>query len=285
MAGVLQGIRVLDLSWGIAGPMAAMLMADHGADVTKIEPPGGDPFRDQLGYKVWQRGKRSAVLDLKNEADKQAFLALVQAADVLVESYTPGVTERLGIDYATLARLNPRLVYCSITGYGRGTEDEGRPAYDALVAARTGLHWEQRGWPEGALNHLAGRDDPFPDLDIPYDWLQGAARPGPLFPSSHWPSLGAFFSASANSTRLAPPNSVSYCLKILTYGWPSGNCLSKPESTLSCRASKIMNSVTMASTASVRPRLPNTIGSVTRTNSFENLPCASECIGRSHGDE
>jgi len=196
MAGVLQGVRVLDLSWGIAGPMAAMLMADHGADVTKIEPPGGDPFRDQLGYKVWQRGKRSAVLDLKNEADKQAFLALVKAADVLVESYTPGVTERLGIDYATLEKLNPRLVYCSITGYGRGTQDEDRPAYDALVAARTGLHWEQRGWPEGALNHLAGRDDPFPDLDIPYDWLQGAARPGPLFPSSHWPSLGAFFSAS-----------------------------------------------------------------------------------------
>lgn len=173
-----------------------MLMADHGAAVTKIEPPGGDPFRDQLGYKVWQRGKKSAVLDLKTAADKETFLAVVKAADVLVESFAPGTTERLGIDYATLSALNPRLIYCSITGYGRGTKDADRPAYDALVAARTGLHWEQRGWAEGALNHLAGREDPYPDLEIPYDWVQGAPRPGPLFPASHWPSLGAFFSAS-----------------------------------------------------------------------------------------
>src|ERR1051326_3371468 len=113
MAGVLNGIRVLDLSWGIAGPMTGMLMADHGAEVTKIEPPGGDPYRGQLGYKVWQRGKRSAVLDLKNSADKSAFLALVKTADVVIESYTPGVTDKLGISYGALAKLNPRLVYCS----------------------------------------------------------------------------------------------------------------------------------------------------------------------------
>jgi crotonobetainyl-CoA:carnitine CoA-transferase CaiB-like acyl-CoA transferase len=196
MAGVLAGIRVLDLSWGVAGPMTTMLMADHGAAVTKIEPPGGDPFRDQLGYKVWQRGKKSAVFDLKDAADNNSFLVLAKSADVIVESYAPGVTERLGIDYKTLSALNPRLIYCSITGYGRDTADANRPAYDALVAARTGLHWEQRGWAEGALNHLAGRDDPFPDMEVPYDWVQGAPRPGPLFPSSYWPSLGAFFAAS-----------------------------------------------------------------------------------------
>lgn len=196
MAGVLHGVKVLDLSWGIAGPMTAMLMADHGAEVTKIEPPGGDPFRGQLGYKVWQRGKKSAVLDLKNAADKETFLALAKLADVLVESFTPGTTAKLGIDHATLAKINPRLIYCSITGYGSGTADAKRPAYDALVQARTGLMWEQRGWPEGALNHLAGREDPFPDLEIDPDWVQGAPRPGPLFPASYWPSLGAFFSAS-----------------------------------------------------------------------------------------
>lgn len=196
MAGVHEKLRVLDLSWGIAGPMATMLLADNGADVTKIEPPGGDPFRHQLGYKVWQRGKKSAVLDLKDAADKKAFLALVQVADVLVETYAPGTTKKLGIDYATLSQLNPRLVYCSITGYGSDTADANRPAYDALVQARTGLMWEQRGWAEGALNHLAGRPDPFPDVEIPYDWLQGAPRPGPIFPASTWPSLGAFFSAS-----------------------------------------------------------------------------------------
>jgi crotonobetainyl-CoA:carnitine CoA-transferase CaiB-like acyl-CoA transferase len=115
---------------------------------------------------------------------------------VLVESYEVGVTARLGVDYATLSKLNPRLIYCSITPYGIGTEHTGRPGYDALVAARTGLHWEQRGWPEGALNHLAGRPDPFPDVEIPQDWVQGPPREGPVFPASYWPSLGAFFSAS-----------------------------------------------------------------------------------------
>ena len=100
MAGVLADLRVLDLSWGIAGPMATMLLADNGADVTKIEPPGGDPFRSQLGYKVWQRGKRSAVLDLKNPLDKATFLTLAKHADILVESFRPGVTQRLGIDFS-----------------------------------------------------------------------------------------------------------------------------------------------------------------------------------------
>lgn len=205
MAKVLDGIKVLDLSWGIAGPMTTMMMADHGADVIKIEPPGGDPYRDQLGYKVWQRGKRSAILDLKDAADKEDFLALVKTADVLVESFTPGVTSRLGIDYETCKAINPRLVYCSITGYGRGTPHEQRPAYDALVAARTGLYWEQRGWPEGALNHMAGNPDPFEDFEVPADWLQGADRDGPLFTASHWPSLGAFYSASVgiNAALLA----------------------------------------------------------------------------------
>jgi len=196
MAGVLDKIRVLDLSWGIAGPMTGMLMADHGAEVIKIEPPGGDPYRGQLGYKVWQRGKKSAVLDLKNAGDKAAFLALVKTADVLIESYTPGVTDKLGISHAALSELNPRLVYCSITGYGRNNKHSHRPAYDGLVMARTGLLWEQRGWPEGALNHITGKPDPYPDLDVPPEWVQGPARPGPLFPASYWPSLGAFFIAS-----------------------------------------------------------------------------------------
>ena len=196
MPAVLEKIRVLDLSWGIAGPMTGMLLADHGAEVIKIEPPGGDPFRSQLGYTVWNRGKKSAVYDLKNAADREAFLALVKTADVLLESYAPGTAEKLGIDYATLSKLNPGLIYCSITGYGRGNEHSDRPAYDALVAARSGLHFEQRGWAEGALNHLAGRPDTFADVEIPQDWVQGAPRPGPVFPASYWPSLGAFFNAS-----------------------------------------------------------------------------------------
>lgn len=196
MEGVLSQLKVLDLSRGIAGPMATMLLADHGARVTRIERPGGDPLAVQAGYKVWNRGKRSAVLDLKDAADREVLLALVRDADVLVESFRPGVTARLGIDYATLADLNPRLIYCSITAYGTDTRHADRPGYDALVAARIGLHWEQRGWPEGAVNHMLGIPDPFADFEVPDDYLQGAPRPGPLFVASHWPSLGACFSAT-----------------------------------------------------------------------------------------
>ena len=110
MSGVLSNLKVLDLSWGIAGPMAGMLLADHGAEVTRIERPQGDPFAGQLGYKVWHRGKRNAVFDLKDAKDKELFLRLAADADVLIESFTPGVTKRLGIDFATLAEINPKLI-------------------------------------------------------------------------------------------------------------------------------------------------------------------------------
>ena len=200
-AGVLANLKVLDLTSGIAGPMTTMLLGDNGADVIKIEPPGGDPARhesgpQQLGYKVWQRGKRSAFLDLANADDKAVLLALVRDADILVESYAPGEAEKLGIDYKTLSALNPRLIHCSITGYGRDNPHSQRPAIDALVQARSGLMFEQRGWPEGALNHMNGEPDPFPDLEIPQQDVQGAPREGPLFVASQWPSLGAFFNAS-----------------------------------------------------------------------------------------
>ena len=194
MSGVLSGLKVLDLSWGIAGPMTGMLLADHGADVTRIERPQGDPFEGLLGYKVWHRGKKNAVMDLKDPADLGLFKKLVANSDVLIESMTPGKTADLAIEYEDLVKLNPRLIYVSITGYG---EDDDRQGYDALVAASSGLQWEQRGWPEGALYHMAGRDDPFADAaEIDPDWVQGSNREGPLHVASKWPSMGAFFSAS-----------------------------------------------------------------------------------------
>jgi len=193
MTGVLSGVKVLDLSWGIAGPMTGMLLADHGADVTRIERPQGDPFAGLLGYKVWHRGKKNAVLDLTSADDLALFKKLAADADVMIESMSPGKTVALGIDYAQMAQINPKLIYCSITGYGEGDD---RPGYDALVAASSGLQWEQRGWPEGALNHMAGVEDPFAEAaEIDPDWVQGANREGPLHVASKWPSMGAFFSA------------------------------------------------------------------------------------------
>ena len=193
MAGVLDDVKVLDLSWGIAGPMTGMLLADHGADVTRIERPGGDPFAGMLGYKVWHRGKKNAVFNFKDKGDLSLFKKLVADADVLIESMTPGKMDALGLGYDSLAALNPRLIYCSISAFG---DDDPRPAYDAQVAAESGLQWEQRGWPEGALNHMAGREDPFADaIDIDPNLLQGANRDGPLHLASKWPSMGAFFSA------------------------------------------------------------------------------------------
>ena len=145
MAGVFEGLRVLDLSWGMAGPMTTMFLADNGAEVTRIEPPEGDPFRDQTGYRVWHRGKRSARLDLHSEDGRQTFLALARSADVVVDSFSPGVAARIGVDHQSLIRINPATVTCSITGYGDHPEHRDRPGYDGLVAARTGLLFDQKG--------------------------------------------------------------------------------------------------------------------------------------------
>lgn len=203
----LEGFRILDLSSGIAGPMATMVLSDNGADVIKIEPPAGDSFRDMLGYRVWQRGKRNAVYDLKDEAERAEFLDLVKTADVLVESYRPGVTARLGIDYETLAAINPALVYCSITGYGRDNPWSDRPGYDALVAARIGLHYEQRGR-VGGLFHGSGLPIPFEDHEFNPEGVAGPRhhdRDGPLFTGVYWPSVGAAYAAmtAINAALLA----------------------------------------------------------------------------------
>ena len=151
MSGPLAGCKVVDLSWGVAGPFATMFMADYGADVIKVEPPGGDPYRGLLpAYRVWQRGKQSLILDLKSDSGKQLLRRLLEDADVLLESYAPGVTDRLGISYAALSADYPRLVYCSIRGYGQEAASE-HAGFDALVQARAGLFGEQAGVREGPV--------------------------------------------------------------------------------------------------------------------------------------
>ncbi len=149
--GALDGVRIVDMSSGIAGPMATMILSDHGAEVIKVERPGGDPNRSYGGSVVWNRGKRSVVLDLAESLDRDRLRRLAATADVLVESFRPGVLARWGLDEPTLRPELPRLVYCSITGYGRNTAAEQRPPYDLLVQARSGQQYEQPGWRDGPI--------------------------------------------------------------------------------------------------------------------------------------
>jgi crotonobetainyl-CoA:carnitine CoA-transferase CaiB-like acyl-CoA transferase len=147
----LQGVRVLDFTHFIAGPLATMMLADLGADVIKIEPPGrGDELRHyppvlaelpgQGGPFVWSnRGKRSVVLDLKNTGALSVVRELIAAADVLVENFSSGVMQRFGLDYATCQALNPRLIYCSAPAYGREGEFADRLGMDPIMQAESGF--------------------------------------------------------------------------------------------------------------------------------------------------
>jgi crotonobetainyl-CoA:carnitine CoA-transferase CaiB-like acyl-CoA transferase len=143
----LRGIRVLDLSQFLPGPHVAMMMADHGAEVIKVEAPGGDPGRNiglaQAGHTSFfrntNRGKKSIVLDLKRPEAREAFLKLAATADVVIEAFRPGVVNRLRVAYRDLAQINPKIIYCSISAFGQHGPDSGIPAHDLAVQARAGV--------------------------------------------------------------------------------------------------------------------------------------------------
>jgi crotonobetainyl-CoA:carnitine CoA-transferase CaiB-like acyl-CoA transferase len=141
----LDGVRVLDLGQYISGPCTSVLLAEMGADVIKVEPPKGDPFRQwesgglNATFVAFNRGKRSIALDLKDPDDLATLIALVETADVLVENFRPGVTERLGITHEVLSALNPQLVHCSITGFGSSGPYANLPAYDGVALGYSGL--------------------------------------------------------------------------------------------------------------------------------------------------
>ncbi len=196
MAGAFADLRVLDLSWGTAGPMTTMFLADNGADVIRIEPPHGDPFAQQTGYRVWNRGKRSACLDLWSSEGRKHFDELVLTSDVVVDSFSWGTMTRLGIDHDALSGLNPGIITCSITGYGEHPMHRDRPGYDGLVAARTGLLYDQRGRRGTAMEFINGRPGPYPEFDLPEGLVRGAAREGPIFPRTPFPSVGATYFAT-----------------------------------------------------------------------------------------
>ncbi|MCA1857357.1 CoA transferase [Massilia oculi] len=143
----LEGIRVLDLSQFLPGPHLTMMMADHGADVIKIEPPTGEPVREvglrQNGHSVWfrntHRNKRCMTLDLKRPEAVAVFLQMAASADVIVEAFRPGVVARLGIGYEAVRARNPGIVYCSISAFGQTGPLSRKPAHDLSIQAETGL--------------------------------------------------------------------------------------------------------------------------------------------------
>lgn len=147
MKDCLEGIRVLDLSQYLPGPFAARMLADHGAEVVKVEPPAGDPLRhiDPHGkpgsspfYDLINAGKTVVVLDLKAPAENAAFADLVSRADVLLESYRPGVLDRLGFGEERLKALNPRLIHCALSGFGQTGPERLTSGHDLGYEAMTG---------------------------------------------------------------------------------------------------------------------------------------------------
>ncbi|MEM9500519.1 MAG: CoA transferase [Pseudomonadota bacterium] len=149
--GKLSGIRVIDLSLFLPGPMLTVMMADQGAEVIKVEPSAGDPARDQAPFdtygdtehSVWfanlNRGKKSVVLDLKSEEGKAALRDLIADADVFVEGFRPGVMQRLGFDYDSVKAIRPDIVYCSISAFGQEGALSHHPAHDMAVQALAGF--------------------------------------------------------------------------------------------------------------------------------------------------
>ena len=196
VGGVLAGIKVLDLTDGIAGAVTTMLLADQGATVTTIESAAGNPTRAMSGGLVWGRSKRSAVFDLEDSVDRASIRELARGADVVVDSFRPGEAERFELDGATLCSDNSALVHCSITAYGRDNRHADRYDDPILVGARTGLMWESRGWPGGAIARMSGSPPVNPDLEVPEGCFDGADRRGPLFPYTPIPALGAAYLAT-----------------------------------------------------------------------------------------
>jgi formyl-CoA transferase len=155
--GALAGLRVIDLTQVMAGPFCTMLLADLGADVIKIEPPTGDSTRtmpgavgtDSPSFNAVNRGKRSVVLDLKTTQGVDAAKALVRTADIFVENYRPGALDKLGLGYAVLSAINPRLIYASISGYGQTGPDRSKGGFDLVAQGVSGI-MSVTGEPGGA---------------------------------------------------------------------------------------------------------------------------------------
>ena len=147
MPGPLHGVKIVEFTEIIAGPFAGMLLSDMGAEVIKVEPPWGDPWRivqafsptESRPFIAYNRGKRSLTLDLTTDAARDILRRLIPQTDVALVNYRPDVAAKLGVDYETLSALNPKLIYCENTAFGRQGPDSHRPGYDLIIQAMSGL--------------------------------------------------------------------------------------------------------------------------------------------------
>jgi len=166
--GPLAGVRILDLSMVVSGPFCTMMLGDLGADIIKIEPPEGDIVRNipsqkrggmPVGVLNWNRNKRAMVLDLKRPGASEVFLRMAEQADAVVQNVRPGVVDRLGVGYEAVAARNPKIVYCSIAGYGFTGPYVDKPAYDPVIQGWSGVMSAQRtqGRPRAVKNILADK--------------------------------------------------------------------------------------------------------------------------------
>ena len=169
MPGPLDGVKVVEFTEIIAGPFAGMLLSDMGAEVIKVEPPWGDPWRgtqpisptESRVFMAYNRGKRSITLDLTTDAARDVLAQLIPRMDVAIVNYRPDVAAKLGVDYGALSALNPRLIYCENTAFGRQGPDSYRPGYDMILQAMTGIMTSESKVSDGAPVHVVS--SPFVD--------------------------------------------------------------------------------------------------------------------------
>ena len=147
MAGPCTGLTVLDFSYGMPGALCTLVLADYGAEVIKVEPPGGDPFRFQPAWISWNRGKKGIVLDLTTPEGREQAIRLISQSDVLVESFLPGDMDDWGLGFDELSQLFPQLIYCSITGFGQKGPLRRVKGYEGVVVAKAGRMLNMEGQP------------------------------------------------------------------------------------------------------------------------------------------
>jgi crotonobetainyl-CoA:carnitine CoA-transferase CaiB-like acyl-CoA transferase len=155
---IFEGIRVVDLSQGMAGSLVTMILADYGAEVIRLEPPGGDPMWDHPAYLVWQRGKKSVAIDWDSAEGRAQAQGLLQGADLFIETLRPGEADALGLGYEMAAAANPALIYYSLSAFGQTGPSRMLQAYDGIINAKSGRMRDQVGWQKNRPTFRAVND-------------------------------------------------------------------------------------------------------------------------------